>query len=107
MIRPLTASSLSGIGFSFAAARGSRATVPVQAANYIYSHFRHVSGVPAPDGLRGFAVTRLKILDSMIERISQAERNALIRSAPAAAHRINAYNPARQLPLGNLVDLVA
>jgi poly(A) polymerase Pap1 len=38
---------------------------------YIYSHFKHVSGVPAPEGTHGVTISKLKILDSLIEQLGR------------------------------------
>jgi hypothetical protein len=49
-------------------------SVPVSPGNYIYSHFKHVSGVPAPDGSRGVSISKLKILDVLIEQLAQIKK---------------------------------
>jgi hypothetical protein len=49
-------------------------SLPVSPSNYIYSHFKHISGVPAPEGIQGVSITRLKILDVLIEQLSQIKR---------------------------------
>jgi hypothetical protein len=46
-------------------------SIPVAPGSYIYSHFKHVSGVPAPEGVRGVAINKLKILDVLIEQLSR------------------------------------
>jgi hypothetical protein len=60
-------------------------SLPVSPANYIYSHFEHVSGVPAPDGVRGVAITKLKILDVLIEQLSKIKHQPApeLESAPS------------------------
>jgi hypothetical protein len=50
-------------------------SLPVAPSNYIYSHFEHVSGVPAPEGVRGVAISKLKILDVLIEQLNQIKKN--------------------------------
>jgi hypothetical protein len=59
------------IGFAISASRSGKTSLPVAPAVYIYSHFRHVSGVPAPEGTRGVTINKLKILDSLIEQLSR------------------------------------
>jgi hypothetical protein len=49
-------------------AQSGRMSVAVSPQSYIYSHFRHVSGVPASDGQPGAPLTSLRVLDTMIER---------------------------------------
>jgi hypothetical protein len=61
-------------GFAVNASQGGRMSLPVSDASYIYSHFRHVSGVPAPEGTRGIAITKLKILDVLIEQLGEIKK---------------------------------
>jgi hypothetical protein len=61
-------------GYVLSASQGGKMSLPVAPANYIYSHFKHVSGVPAPEGTRGVAITRLKVLDVLIEQLSQIKK---------------------------------
>jgi len=68
------AAAFSGIGYALAFSRSSRMSLPVSPANYIYSHFKHVSGVPAPEGTHGVTVSRLKILDVLIDQLSQMKK---------------------------------
>jgi hypothetical protein len=71
------------IGYAISASYGGRTSLPVAPSSYIYSHFKHVSGVPAPDGVTGVTINRLKILDVLIEQLNQIKK----RPEPA-------YNPA-------------
>jgi hypothetical protein len=73
MVRDISATySLSpNLGYAMSISSGGRTSVPVSPSNYIYSHFKHVSGVPAPDGMQGVSITKLKVLDVMIERLSK------------------------------------
>jgi hypothetical protein len=47
---------------------GDRMSIAVAPQSYIYSHFRHVSGVPAAEGQIGAPLSNLRIVDNMIER---------------------------------------
>ncbi|AEJ20496.1 hypothetical protein [Gracilinema caldarium] len=102
----------------------SRLAIPVSPSNYIYSHFEHVSGVPAAEDQQGVPITKLKILDALIERLSQMKKepqgqisvdqiDALIEQykkeieQAATAHQILPYNPAPAGTAGTLVNLVA
>ena len=62
------------IGYAISASQGGRMSVPVSPSSYIYSHFKHVSGVPAPEGVGGVNIDRLKILDTLIEQLSQMKK---------------------------------
>jgi len=84
--------STSGYAFTATRAASGRMSFPVAPAAYIYSHFKHVSGVPAPEGSRGVAVTKLKILDVLIERASQMKKRTgdLAPGAAMTDERLNA-----------------
>ena len=53
---------------------GGRMSLPVSPSSYIYSQFKHVSGVPAPDGVRGVNISKLAIIDSLVDQISRMKR---------------------------------
>jgi hypothetical protein len=61
-------------------ALGGRVSLPVAPSLYIYSHFRHVSGVPAPEGARGVTINKLKILDVLIEQLNRIRKQGTARS---------------------------
>jgi hypothetical protein len=104
-------------------------SLPVSPGSYIYSHFKHVSGVPAPEGTRGVTISKLKILDVLIEQLGQIKKqspaepgilsssneqiDALIEQyegrikAARAANSAMPYAPAPQAPAGVLFNLVA
>ncbi len=76
MIRDISASySLSpNLGYAISISGSGKASIPVSPSNYIYSHFKHVSGIPAPDGMQGVSISKLKVLDVMIERLSKMKQ---------------------------------
>jgi hypothetical protein len=76
--------SSSYAGASFNSSQSGKLSVPVSRASVIYSHFKHVSGVAAPDGVNGAPVSKLKILDTLIDRLSQMRKS---NHSPAAAKR--------------------
>jgi hypothetical protein len=59
------------IGYAINASSSGRASLPVAPGLVIYSHFRHVSGTPAPEGTSGVNISKLKILDTLIEQLSK------------------------------------
>jgi len=59
------------MGFVISRATDGRISLPVSPGQLIYSHFKHVSGTPAPEGIQGVNISRLKILDTMIEQLSK------------------------------------
>ncbi|MDR1618718.1 MAG: hypothetical protein LBS06_06680 [Treponema sp.] len=70
----ISANTFPSIGYAINASRGGRMSLPVSPSAYIYSHFKHVSGVPAPEGVRGVAINRLKILDTLIEQLARLKK---------------------------------
>lgn len=48
----------------------SKLYVPVSRSALLYSHFDHVSGVAASNGQQGVSISKIRILNSFIERIS-------------------------------------
>lgn len=62
------------IGYAMSAARDGRMSLPVSPGLVIYSHFKHVSGTPAPEGTMGVNISKLKILDTMIEQLSKMKK---------------------------------
>ena len=76
--------------FAISAAQGSRVAVPVSPSAYIYSHFKHVSGVPATDGETGVNINKLKIIDTLIEQLSKMKKEPdLIDSKGDEEKRMN------------------
>jgi predicted acylesterase/phospholipase RssA len=66
-------------------------SLPVAPSSYIYSHFKHVSGTPAPEGTRGVAITKLKILDTLIEQLSKIKKqDSLALGAPLSDQQADA-----------------
>ena len=62
------------IVYAMNAARDGRMSLPVSPSVYIYSHFKHVTGVPAPEGIQGVNISRLKILDTLIEQLARMKK---------------------------------
>jgi hypothetical protein len=69
------------VGYAMSAARNGRMSLPVSPAIVIYSHFKHVSGTPAPEGTQGVHISRLKILDTMIEQLSKMKKQSFMETA--------------------------
>ena len=58
-----------GSSFSGIAAAG-KLYVPVSKSALLYSHFDHVSGVAAKAGQNGVSISKIRILNSLIERMA-------------------------------------
>ena len=59
--------------YSYSGAIGAAAGklyVPVSPSALLYSHFDHVSGVAAGNGQQGVSISKIRILNSLIDRMS-------------------------------------
>ncbi|MDR0289477.1 MAG: hypothetical protein LBI06_00900 [Treponema sp.] len=67
------------IGYAISAAQTGKASLPVSPSSAIYAHFEHISGVPAPEGVQGVNINKLKIIDTLIGQLSRirSENEAL------------------------------
>ena len=70
-IETVSYNTFPSIGYAISASQNGRMSLPVSETSLIYSHFKHVSGTPAPEGVQGVNINRLKIIDTLIERLSQ------------------------------------
>ncbi|MBP5601282.1 MAG: hypothetical protein J6X78_01000 [Treponema sp.] len=61
---------LSSFSYGSTAAVAGKMYVPVSKSALLYSHFDHVSGVAAGNGQNGVSISKLRILNSLIERVS-------------------------------------
>ena len=121
------ASAFPSISYAMTASKSGKMFLPVTPANYIYSQFKNVSGIPAPEGSNGVEISKLKILDVLIEQLNQMKQrpdfnnqnlsddqiDALITKyesqirAARAANSIMPYAPAPSAPPGALFSLSA
>ena len=68
--------SIPGIGYVINASEKGKIALPVEPSALVYSQFEHVSGVPAPEGIQGVAISKLNILDILIEQMNQIKKDA-------------------------------
>ena len=119
--------SFPNLSYAITASNSGRMSLPVSPANYIYSQFKHVAGVPAPDGTNGVTITKLKILDVLVEQLNQLKKqpdfntndlsneqiDAMISQyegqikAARAASNVMPYAPAPQASTGVLFNISA
>ncbi|MCL2128636.1 MAG: hypothetical protein FWH38_10315 [Treponema sp.] len=62
------------IGYAINASQSGRMSVPVSQSSYIYAQFKHVSGVPASDGVSGVNIDKLLIIDALIEQVTRMKK---------------------------------
>jgi hypothetical protein len=66
------------IGYALSSTGDGRMSLPVAPGQVIYSYFKHVSGTPAPEGTTGVNISKLKILNTLIDQLER------IKSQPMA-----------------------
>ena len=64
---------------AYSTAHNGKMSLPVDSSSLIYSHFEHVSGIPAQNGTQGVAITKLNLLDVLIGQINQVKKSAPLR----------------------------
>ena len=60
---------------SYSVTNGAKTSLPVDSSSLVYSHFKHVSGIQAPKGTQGVAISKLNLLDALITQINQVNKN--------------------------------
>ena len=85
------------IGYAMSAAANGRMSLPVSPGMVIYSHFKHVSGTPAPEGTTGVNISKLKILDTLIEQLSKMKKDAVVD--------FGSFNESDEKRINALIDL--
>ena len=60
--------------YAINASQSGKAFLPVSPSSYIYAHFKHISGTPAPEGVQGVNINKLKIIDTLIEQLSKMKK---------------------------------
>lgn len=62
-------------GFASGSASG-KLYVPVNPSSVIYAQFDHISGVAAKSGQRGVSISKIQILNTLIENLSKIKSSA-------------------------------
>ena len=117
-------------GSAAGAAAGRKLSLPVEPHFLIYSHLKNVSGVPASEGSQGVAISRLNVLDVLIEQMNKiktppvsqsssqnspkpGQLDAMLEAFKAQFREVKTagesmpYIPAPQAPSGVLVKISA
>lgn len=58
------------INSAYQSAVSAKVYVPVSKSALLYSHFDHVSGIAAGKGQNGISISRIRILNSLIDHLS-------------------------------------
>jgi len=74
-IGAVTHHAFPSIGYALSASNAGKMSLPVAPGMLIYSHFKHVSGTPAPEGTQGVNISKLTILNTLIEQLAKMKGN--------------------------------
>lgn len=83
MVSNVVSLNASTYGNLFISGTGSLA-VPVSPSAVIYTQFNHIQGIAARSGQEGIPVSRLKILNTLIEQLVRMNKNNVISKEQAA-----------------------
>jgi hypothetical protein len=65
---------------SYTAGQYGKMALPVDSSSLVYSHFEHVSGIPAPEGTQGVSISKLNLLDVLIGIVSQINKTPVAQT---------------------------
>ena len=69
--------------------QNGRTSVPVRPLNSVYAHFKHFVGVPSKDTRAQVPITKIRILDNLIERLVRLREKG---SGNLTVHKIDEEN---------------
>ncbi len=78
-----------GINSAYSAQTSSKLYVPVNKSSLLYSHFDHVSGVAAKKGQNGISISKIRILNTLIEHLSSIKNDANLKTNPSSPDQID------------------
>ena len=73
MVRGIPNVSVPAIDYTMI--QGSKMSLPVNSSSLVYSYFEHVSGVPAQQDTQGVSISKLHLLDVLIEQTNKVNNN--------------------------------
>ena len=78
-----------GINSAYSAQTASKLYVPVNKSSLLYSHFDHVSGVAAKKGQNGISISKIRILNTLIEHLSSIKNDVNLKTKPSSPDQID------------------
>lgn len=79
--------------------------VPVDPALVGYSQFKHVAGVAAAKGQSGVNISKISILNTLIERLSSLKQQTAPDTSQLSDHQIDALIDDYQTRIKNIVSI--
>lgn len=98
--------SISSAAYSNIISDGSpgKVYIPVSRTALIYSHFDHVSGVVASKEQGGVSITKLQILNALIDRLSNIKGEKIVPKHGTSADEINLLIENYQSQIHNAIE---
>ena len=97
--------SIAGIGYVLNASERGKIEPPIEPAAQVYSHFKDASDVPASEGNVGVPISKLNILDILVERLNQMKNDGTMAvSLPIPEDRLDALIEAYKAQIRNAVE---
>jgi len=83
MVRGIPNITVPAVGYP--AVQSGKMSLPVDPSSLLYSHFEHVSGIPAPKGTQGVTISKLNLLDVLIGQLNHGKKAdpSFSRTVPA------------------------
>ena len=70
------------ISIAYSMPHSGKMSFPVDSSSLIYSYFKHVSGVPAAEGIQGITINKLNLLDALIDQLNRIKQSGVSTSMP-------------------------
>jgi hypothetical protein len=74
MVRGISSVSIPTL--SYISDNGGKMSLPVDSSHLIYSHFKHVSGIPAQEGIQGVSISKLNLLDVLLGQLDGLKKKS-------------------------------
>jgi hypothetical protein len=78
------AGSITSLNLAWLSRAGGRMSVPVRPAQTVYAQYKHISGVPAAPDQTAVPLSRIRILDSLIENLNRMKNSPVAEASPNA-----------------------
>ena len=84
---------------------GTKIYVPVSNASLLYSHFDHVQGVAARKGQNGVSISKIQILNTLIDHLSSMKAGTVKPSKATSPEEIDALIKNYQTQISQTVKM--
>ena len=86
----ISSNSIPDLGYALNIPAGAKIALPVDQNSLVYSHLKHISGIPAPEGSPGVTISKLNILDILIDQMNQFSKADPLQDKNIPENRLDA-----------------